>query len=174
MIVISDAGPLLALAKVGGLRLLFDLFPTVLAPPGVYEEAVTEGLRLGAPDAAVLDEAFRKGLLEISAPAESTALPIPLALGRGEREAIRLAIERKADWLLIDDLDARRGALANFQAAGVQSQVKGTLGVIVSACQQRHLARMEAIELVRALSRRQDVWFSSELCQRVIEILSRE
>lgn len=174
MIVISDAGPLLALAKVGGLRVLFDLFPNILTPPGVYEEAVAAGLRLGAPDAAVLDEAFRKGLLEVSAPADSTVLPIPLPLGRGEREGIRLAIERNADWMLIDDLDARRGALANFQAAGVRAQVKGTLGILVSACQQRHLAKGEAIELVRALSRRQDVWFSTDLCQRVIEILGRE
>lgn len=174
MIVISDAGPLLALAKVDGLGALFQLFPSVLTPPRVYEEVVTAGTRLGAPDAAVIEDAFRKGLLELSAPAESTVLPIPLSLGRGELESIRLAIERDADWLLIDDFDARRGALTNFRATGAKSQIKGTLGIIVSACQQKHLAKTEAIELVHALSRRQDVWLSAGLCQSVVEILSRE
>jgi hypothetical protein len=36
-------------------------------------------------------------------------------LGRGEEESIRLAIERRADWLLIDDYDARQAALASFR-----------------------------------------------------------
>jgi hypothetical protein len=49
----------MALAKVGGLDTLFRLFPKILTPPTVYQEVVTEGLRVGAPDAAILDLRYR-------------------------------------------------------------------------------------------------------------------
>jgi hypothetical protein len=57
----------MALAKVNGLEALFRLFPKVLTPPAVYSEVVTEGLRLGAPDAAILDLHYKNKLLEVVA-----------------------------------------------------------------------------------------------------------
>jgi predicted nucleic acid-binding protein len=48
-------------------------------------------------------------------------------LGAGEWEALALAIELKADWIILDDLPARRSA----QAAGLN--VIGTLGTLVTA-----------------------------------------
>lgn len=51
MIAVSDSGPLMALAKVGGLELLFQLFQRVVATPAVYAETVVAGRRLGASDA---------------------------------------------------------------------------------------------------------------------------
>jgi hypothetical protein len=49
----------MALAKVGGLDALFRLFPKILTPPAVYEELITAGQRLGAPDAALLRACYR-------------------------------------------------------------------------------------------------------------------
>ena len=40
MIVVSDSSPLIALADVGQLRLLHELFSTVLIPEAVYQEIV--------------------------------------------------------------------------------------------------------------------------------------
>jgi predicted nucleic acid-binding protein len=162
----------MALAKVNGLEVLFRLFPKVLTPPAVYFEVVTEGLRLGAPDAAILDLHYKNGALEVVAPKE-TVLP-RTRLGRGEEESIHLAIESRADWLLIDDLDARQAALASFQSTGTATQIKGTLGIILSAHQDAGLPREQAIFLVNALSRRLDVWVSATLCRNVIEILNQE
>ncbi len=159
----------MALAKVDGLSALFRLFPRILTPPAVYEETVVAGQRLGMLDAALLEALYRDGVLEIVVPA-SLSLPVSCRLGWGEEESIRLAIEQKADWLLIDDLDARQAANSNFQAAGSTTQVKGTLGVLVSAHQEGHLSQSEAIDYVNALSQRQDVWISADLCRRVIEI----
>ena len=48
-------------------------------------------------------------------------------LGDGEWEALALAIELKADWIILDDLPARRSA----EAAGLN--VLGTLGTLVTA-----------------------------------------
>ena len=165
--VVSDSGPLMALAKTGGLGVLFRLFPSVLTPPAVYEELVTEGLRLGAPDALLLQEEFHSARLTVRRPA-SSSLPRPDPLGRGEEESILLAIELRAPWLLVDDLDARRAAVSNFEAVGVATRVKGTLGVIVSACQAGILSREAARGMIVTLSEQPDIWISSRLCDRAM------
>lgn len=172
MIVVADAGPLIALAKVGGLSVLFRLFPRILVPQAVYEEVVTSGLRLGALDATLLAESFRDGLLEISGPAK-LSFPVPARLGPGEEEGIRLAIQMDADWLLVDDFAARQAAVANFQATRSRARVKGTLGIIVSACQQKLLTRDEGIALVEALNQHRDIWLGAALCKRVIALLAQ-
>lgn len=172
MTVVSDAGPLMALAKTGGLAALLRSFPSVVTAPAVYEEIVTEGLRLGAPDALVLHEHYQSARLTVRKPA-GTSLPRPGRLGRGEEESILLAIELQVPWLLIDDLDARRAALANFEAAGVKVQVKGTLGVIVAAFRTGHLSREEAHGIIGALSQRPDIWISARLCERAIAELEQ-
>ncbi len=80
MIVISDSGPLMALAKVGGLEMLRQLYTSILIPPAVYDEAVTAGLALQADDATLLETEYRRGLFEVRAPS-LTALPSPALLG---------------------------------------------------------------------------------------------
>jgi predicted nucleic acid-binding protein len=160
----------MALAKVGGLDALFRLFPKVLTPPAVYQELVPEGLRLGAPDAALLEARYRSGELNVISPANAS-LPRSALLGRGEEQSILLAIEQQAAWLLVDDLSARRAAQANLEAAGVRTGLKGTLGIILSACQHGHLSKEEAVGLVGAVRRRQDIWISNQLCDRTLDLL---
>ena len=172
MTVVSDSGPLLALAKVCGLEALFRLFPRVLTPPAVYEEVVTAGLRLGAPDAALLEASYRSKQLEIISPGPP-ALPVPALLGPGEEQSILLAIAQRASWLLIDDLDARRAAFVNLEAAGAVTRLKGTLGVIVAAWEGEHLSKAEAIALVETARNRPDIWLGSALCDRVLALLER-
>jgi predicted nucleic acid-binding protein len=162
----------MALAKVGGLDALFGLFPKILTPPAVYEELVTSGLRLGAPDAALLQECYRSKQLDVLSPGP-TALPVPAPLGPGEEQSVLLAIGQRATWLLLDDLDARKAALANLKAAGMSTQLKGTLGVILSACEGGHLSRTDAIALVEAARNRPDIWMSASLCDHVLALLGR-
>lgn len=170
MTIVSDAGPLMALAKVGGLDALFRLSPTILTPPAVYEELVTAGLRLGAPDAALLLSHYQAGDLKVLPPAASS-LSIPALLGPGEEQSILLAIEQRAVWLLMDDLDARRSALANLAAAGSDTRLKGTLGVILAAHEQGHLSREQAIGLLEAIRHRPDIWISDGLCDQVLGLI---
>jgi len=163
----------MALAKVGGLAALFRVFPRVLTPPAVYEELVTAGLRLGAPDAVLLEARYRSRELQVLSPA-GTTLPAPTRLGPGEEQSILLAIEQKAAWLLIDDLDARRAAQANLVAAGAETGLKGTLGVILAAHTLGHLSMQEATGLVEALRERPDIWISAGLCDRALDLLKEE
>lgn len=170
MKVVADAGPLMALGKIGGLDPLFRSYGKILTPPAVYDEVVTAGLAVGAPDAAVLEILYREKKLEVQPPTTSS-LVVAAQLGRGEEESIRLAIEQQATWLLIDDLDARQAAIENFQAAGVSTEVKGTLGVIVSVHLDGMISQERAIELVAAIESRPDIWIRSDLCRSVIKAL---
>jgi hypothetical protein len=170
MMVIADTGPLLALAKVQALDLLKNLYQQVITSPTVYAEAVTAGHALGAVDAELLEVAYQSGLLAVRSPT-LVSLPHVEFLHSGESESIRLAIELRADWLLMDDYDARQIAQKNFQAASVSTNIKGTLGVILSAAQTAIISTEQAIEIIQALKSRPDVWLAPALCEAVIETL---
>jgi predicted nucleic acid-binding protein len=170
MIAVVDTGPLLALAKVQALKHLTSLYSEVWTTPAVFTEAVTAGYACNAPDAETLERAFKNGSLRVQTPQLDT-LPRPFFLQRGEDECIRLAIEKQAAWLLVDDLAARQAAEANFAAVGCPTRVKGTLGVIVSATQQAILDRTDAIALITSLKARPDVWLNAALCDQVIRTL---
>ncbi len=172
MIVIADAGPLIALAKVDALPILFAHYPHALITPAVYEEAVRRGQAVGAEDATRLEAAINAEQIEVREPAPGE-LPVPALLGAGEVESILLAIQANADWLLLDDLAARRAARKNFAAAGTATQVQGTLGVLVSAAAAGHITYARAIEVVQTLKGRPDIWLSPELCDRVIHSLQQ-
>lgn len=121
MKVVSNSGPLINLAKVGQLTLLQDLFQHIMIPPEVFEEVVIRGG--GQPGAGETNAAqwIMRGILQHSDVADILAAE----LDRGEAEAIALALQEKADWLLIDERVGRRFA----QRVGLK--VKGTLGVLL-------------------------------------------
>jgi predicted nucleic acid-binding protein len=172
VIVVADAGPLIALAKIEGLGVLFDLYPQLLITPAVHQEVITAGLALNAPDAKPLQDEYQTGRIEMRAPTLAE-LPIAAQLGAGEAESIRLAIELHADWLLADDLDARRAAEQSFEAAKLSTMVQGTLGIVAASCRAGHLAHEKAIELIQAIKGRPDIWISAELCDRVVAALKQ-
>ncbi|HVG08587.1 MAG TPA: DUF3368 domain-containing protein [Thermoanaerobaculia bacterium] len=173
MTVVSDAGPLMALAKIGALDVLFRIFPKILTPPAVHHELITEGLRLAAPDAFLIQDRYESGELIVVSPPDAPP-SAPARLGAGEEESILLAIEMEAIWLLIDDFDARRAALSSFAAAGSKAQIKGTLGVIVAAREDGALTKEEASQLVEALRNRPDIWISANLCDHALALLDRQ
>lgn len=78
MTVVSDAGPLIALAKIGGLKTLHRLYPRILIAPAVYREAVEVGLHRGDPDADALRLFAAEEKLVLTAPR-------PAALDRWQR-----------------------------------------------------------------------------------------
>ena len=115
MAVVSNSSPLIALAGIQRLDLLPAIFESILIPPAVAHEI--------APSIPILPPWLR-----IQAP--TVLPPAPLLrrrLGAGEREALALAIELKADWIIRDDLPARRSA----EVSGLN--VIGTLGTLVAA-----------------------------------------
>jgi hypothetical protein len=79
---ISNAGPLIALAKLGQLGLNLKLFDEIVIPREVYTEVVTNGLLLGAWDAGSVDFLARQGHIFV----KDVNLPTPIpARGNGSR-----------------------------------------------------------------------------------------
>jgi predicted nucleic acid-binding protein len=123
--IVSDAGPLIALAKTGQLYILERLFEKVLVPPSVLDELKISTSRSGA---AEIKRAIEKGWIEVSHP-----LKIPKvlmnALDPGEAEAIILARNRGLV-LLVDEKRGRRVAPKE------QVKITGTGAVLVAAKQK--------------------------------------
>jgi hypothetical protein len=112
--VVSNASPLIAFQQLGQLGLLGSLFGTVLAPPAVMREA-----------RSVLE---RPGWLVERALAQPLPATIRRAgLGAGESEALALALELRADRVLLDELAGRKLA----QRLGLP--VIGSVGVLLAA-----------------------------------------
>ena len=128
MAVVSNSSPLIALARIQRLDLLPAIFESVLIPPAVAREI--------APSIPVLPTWLRIQAPKVLPPASL----LRRRLGDGEWEALALAIELKADWIILDDLPARRSA----EATGLN--VIGTLGTLVAA-KPRHvvLSQSEAL-----------------------------
>jgi predicted nucleic acid-binding protein len=123
MAVVSDTGPLIALAKVDQLALLQQLFGQVLIPPMVQRELFAKyGVEFDRLNRALPD------ILHVAS--VSSVLPqvevATLRLDPGERQAIALAYEQSA-LLLIDDRLGRAAA----QSLGLA--VTGIIGLLLRA-----------------------------------------
>jgi predicted nucleic acid-binding protein len=124
MIVIADTTPLNYLILIDQSGLLPRLYGRVLIPQGVYDELHQE--RTPALVRAWI--AHPPAWLEV----RQATRPLdtaPEELDRGEREAIALALELKADLLILDDRDAR------LEASRRNLTVIGTLRVLEDAAQ---------------------------------------
>lgn len=143
-----------------------------LVPPSVHREAILEGLRRRDPDARELQRLeSEKGLIVVDVSLEPSARLH--SLGAGEQESIRLAIERSAGLLLLDDWEARQIALTELSAAGSPTKIRGTLGVIVAAYASGVVTRATASELIERIRQRPDIWISDRLCERALAALAR-
>lgn len=123
MIVVANAGPLIALAKIGRFNLLRSLYGQLHIPPAVRDEVVTS--ERGRPGAEEVDTAAWIHEVDVR---DVTAIQLLRErLDAGESEAIVLAIQLAADVLLIDEARGRRVA----EARGLNKT--GTIGTLIAA-----------------------------------------
>lgn len=157
--VATDAGPLIALGKLGQLGLLLRLYGRVLVPEAVYREAVVQGAMQGHEDSRLV-RAFLKStgwpIVEITV--TSNISPI---LGSGERAAIAWGLGNPGGLVLVDD------EMARTEARRLGVSVKGTLGVLVAAHRQGILQKEECLYLLETLGERPDIWIGQKLCAQV-------
>ena len=127
MIVITNSGPLMALAKLGLLHLLGRIYGKVEMPEAVYDEVVLRGLEQGFSDSLRVRLAIQRKQLIVKKAMNSRTDIAALPLHKGEKEVLNLALENKANLVLLDDM------LARSEAQVLGFSVKGTLGIIVKA-----------------------------------------
>jgi len=120
--VISNSSPLVNFSSLGQLDLLRQLYGEIVIPEAVHQEVVVGGR--GYPGRAALKQAnwIVRELVN-----DRTAVAALHPLGRGEAEAIILAVENPGSLLLMDD---RRGRLT---ALNMGVNIIGTVGVLLLA-----------------------------------------
>ena len=123
MIVVSDTSPVLNLARIERLDLLVLLYHQVVIPSAVYEELMRSKSDL--PPA--IDLASQPWLIVAAPNDQARVQELREHLDLGEAEAIVVAIELRADLLLVDERRGRRAA----SAAGFT--ITGLLGVVAAA-----------------------------------------
>lgn len=104
-IVISDAGLLIALVRIDALFILKKLFTQIQIPEAVYHECVAkDGI-----DSQRIKQAIEEGWIQIITIVIKQSFPV--SLGKGEIEAMQLALEDQQSLLIMDDRLARRQAM---------------------------------------------------------------
>lgn len=142
MIVVSDTSPLTALVKIGRAELLAELFGRVIIPPAVEMELLREHREL--PE-----------WLEVQAPSMIPAEIAAAHLDAGETQALALALELRADTVLMDERLGRR------IARSVGLIPTGVLGCLLFA--KREGLLIAVAPLIADLKLRGGCWFEDAL-----------
>jgi predicted nucleic acid-binding protein len=135
MPVVSNTSPVLNLAIVGRLSLLRKQFREILIPLAVLEE-----LRVGEdlPGSQNVREAIEGGWLRVEELKDRTLVQVlERDLDRGEAEAIALALKVKAEWVLLDEKEARG------IAKDLGLKVTGILGILLRAWREGDLLSLQ-------------------------------
>jgi uncharacterized protein len=130
MIIVSDTSPISNLLQIGEIELLRLIFSRVIIPDAVYREICEV-------------EANRTALIQLDwierMTVSDTTLRdrLLLTVDPGEADAIALAVELSADYLLIDE------ALGRSVAKDLGLNITGLLGVLLRAKRDGHITQIK-------------------------------
>ncbi len=154
MIIVSDTSPICYLLLIGQIELLPRLYATVRIPEMVAAELMADG----APDVVRNWMAEAPDWLQIETVGEVADASLA-ALDAGERAAIALAEAIAADWLILDDREAREVA----RAKGLP--IIGLLGILKQASLLGMVDLASAFEALRLAG----FWVSPRLLEILLD-----
>ncbi len=102
---VSNATPLIYLAKTSQLGLLDHIYDRVFIPEAVYREVVVEGKKLKEKDAYYVERAIKEGWIIVEH--VKSVYPLDIPVHPGEAEVISLAKVKGIDTVITDDAKAR-------------------------------------------------------------------
>lgn len=135
MKVVSNSTPLIALSRIDELDVLHSLFGSIIIPDAVYHEVVLEGV--GRPGEREVKEA--SWIIKMPVHNLIAVSLLEPDLNKGEAEAVVLAKELSANYLLVDEKKARRVA----RASGIR--IIGTAGIVGLAAKMGLLPDIDSI-----------------------------
>nr|VFJ69263.1 MAG: Predicted nucleic acid-binding protein, contains PIN domain [Candidatus Kentron sp. FM]VFJ69335.1 MAG: Predicted nucleic acid-binding protein, contains PIN domain [Candidatus Kentron sp. FM]VFK17685.1 MAG: Predicted nucleic acid-binding protein, contains PIN domain [Candidatus Kentron sp. FM] len=154
MLIVADSSALVALALCDGLALLDGLFHEIKIPRAVFDEVVIEG-----KPAAVSLGAYLAGK---TVPVVSTETALTFGgLGQGEIEAMALYKALRADYLLVDDRQARKAARLNHIT------IIGSQGILLLA---KHAGLIPAVAPFLDRLRNSNIRISEHLIQKALKL----
>lgn len=120
-IIISDATPVIAFARIGNLKLLQQIVGEIIIPEAVFKEL----FEYKKADVKSIKQCKWIKVAKVKSK-NDVELLLP-SLDRGEAEVIVLAKELKADLAIIDELSARKVAMT------MNLPLIGTVGLLITA-----------------------------------------
>ncbi len=157
MIVVSDASPISGLILIDKLQLLQQIFQTIVIPPKVHGEL------LALEQFGHNINAFKNADWILVKHPTNLALvhDLKTELDTGEAEAIALAEELSADYLLIDE---KRGRTI---AAGRGLHIIGVLGILVRAKENKYIPDVKTV--LHRLKVEAGIWIEKSLEEAVLK-----
>ncbi len=140
--IVSDATPLIYLAKIGRLGLLRRVFGEVYISEEVRLEVIDRGKMLGEKDAYVVEKAVSEGWLKVSS---AEPLETSIKLQPGEAATLSLAKKLAIGEVLVDEVSARTAA----RLMGLTP--RGTVFVLLRALEKKELDLDGFLELLGKL-----------------------
>ena len=159
MPVVSNTSPILNLAIVDRLKLRHQQFGQIQISAVILEELKVDEERPGSQS---IQAAIADGWIKVQSVDNQTFVQLlRQTLDGGEAEAIALALELKAEWVLLDKRDGRRVA----KSLGLQAT--GGLGVLLKAKQSGELLSLQPV--IEELTQNAGFRIAPELLARVLE-----
>jgi predicted nucleic acid-binding protein len=155
MIIVSDSGPLIALAKLNLLFILQELFEEITIPEEVWKEVVERGK--GKAGSELIEKARWIKVKEVEDDLSVEILCMDIE--RGEAETITLAKKLNADMLILDEKIPREIATA------LGLRVVGSLALIHN-CIEKGIVNQTLTEITKKMRQRR-IWISDEVIEEI-------
>lgn len=155
--IISNATPLIAFARIDRLDLLRKVVGKLVIPVAVEQEI--SGYIQNKPGVIDLSKETWITVQAVASP-QQVQLLLP-TLDYGEAEVIVLALEKNARLVLIDELTGRRVA----QSLGLT--ITGSIGVLIQA---KQIGEIKAIKPFLNAMTQQGVYFSQQFIAQVLQM----
>lgn len=159
MIIISDTSPINNLAAINQLDLLQKLYGTVIIPEAVYRELTDPDFLVAGAEEVQIFSWIQTRVVQDRTMVEALSNELDI----GEAEAIVLALEMKAEQVLIDE---RRGRMI---AARLNLGYTGILGILVEAKSQGLISAVKP--LLDDLINKAGFWVAEPLYKSVLELV---
>jgi uncharacterized protein len=158
--VVVNTSPLILLAKIGQLDLLARLYSEVIVPDAVWPEPQAELQAKPGHEAQQIEGLIQGGVFHRRQASSQHLSRVSSELGRGEQEAIALAIQLQAGLVILDDQEGRR--IARQESL----PITGTIGVLIEAREKGLLPsiRHELDRLIEA-----GMWLDELFYHRILQ-----
>ena len=162
MIIVSDTSPIANLIQIGKLSLLKEVFGEIVIPPAVKQE-IEKLANFGVPleefkqsDWIITKEPNNKGQIK----------EFMEEIDEGESEAIVLALEMHAEYVLMDE------RIGTKKARALGLQTIGLIGVLLKAKENGYIP--EIAPVLQELINTAHFWISTPVYQKALELAKEQ
>ena len=155
---VSDTGPIIHLTEINLLK-AFNIFSKLTIPYEVEKEL--QRYKVAVPSNVKIKK------LTDGSKDKVKILTNQYDLNLGEAAAISLTLQKKADYFLTDDLDARQ------VAKEYNLKVHGSIGIIMRAFRNKIISKDQAIEKIKELKVKSSLFITQDLINEAIEAINK-